>query len=107
MYEFNGFHIQNHMMEAIKSYVEHGTRPGDFLTAVICNDLSEAMQRADEKNMRNLPAFVAYFYMEVPLAICGTKEKMDFWIKLKQEEREKQNADKERSKDEDAPRSET
>lgn len=106
MYTFNEFYIQDHMMEGIKRYVEDGIRPGDFLTAIICNDLTNSVWRADETNMRNIPAFVEYFYNRVPLSIWKSKENMEAWIELKQEEREKQNADKERSKDEDAPRSE-
>lgn len=91
MYTFNEFYIQDHMMEAIKRYVEDGIKPGDFLTAVICNDLKEAVWRADEKNMKNLLAFVAYFYNEVTATIWGNEEMMKDWIELKQKEREEEN----------------
>lgn len=103
MYTFNEFYIQDHMMEAIKRYVEDGIKPGDFLQAIICNDLKETIWRADEKNQKNLTAFVAYFYNEVPASIYGTKEKMETWINFKQEEREKRDADEKRSQDENAP----
>lgn len=107
MYKFDEFYIQDHMMEGIKRYVEDGIKPGDFLQAVICNNLSKAVWRADKKNMKNLIAFVAYFYNEVPSTIHGSKENMEAWIELKREEREKQNASKERSQDEHGSRSET
>ena len=104
MYIAGEFYIPYRMMGGIFRYIEHGIRPGDFLQAVICNSLSDATITADDENLRNLPAFGYYFYMEVPTALRG-KENMEAWIKIKREEREeKENADKERSQDEDAPR---
>ena len=70
------------MMRAIHDYVNHGLRPGDFLSAVIRNDLKEAVARADSENLRNLPAFVAYFYNEVPAICWGSSEAMDQWIEM-------------------------
>jgi len=79
-YRFQEFSISPRMMGAIKRYIEHGLEPGGFLTAVICNDLRESVGRADEENMRNLPAFVAYFYNEAPSTCWGSHEKMVAWM---------------------------
>ena len=68
------------MMPGIKRYIEHGIKPGDFLTAVISNDLREACGRADEENLANLPAFVGYFYNEAPSMCCGSPEEMNGWL---------------------------
>lgn len=106
MYHTGEFYIPDRMMGGILRYIEHGVRPGDFLQAVICDSLSDATITADDENLRNLPAFGYYFYMEVPTGLRG-KENMEAWIKVKQEKREeKENADKERSQDEHAPRQE-
>ena len=79
-YRFQNFYIPLHMMGAIERYVNQGIPPGDFLTAVICNDLFGAVGRADEENMANLPAYVSYFYNEVPNGCCGSKERMAAWV---------------------------
>jgi len=79
-YEFKGFYIPDRMMGAVRRYIDDRRHPGDFLTAVICNDLSEAVSRADDENMRNLPAYVGYFYNEAPSQCWGNKGKMDEWL---------------------------
>ncbi len=78
-YTFRNFYIPERMMPALKNYTEHGEIPGDFLQAVISNDLSGAVGRADEENLANLPAFVAYLYNEVPAGAWGSREKMYKW----------------------------
>ena len=78
-YRFQGFYIPPRMMGAIERYVDHGISPGDFLTAVICNDLAGAVGRADEENMANLPAYVSYFYNEVSGECWGSIKKMVAW----------------------------
>ena len=80
-YEFNQFYIPERMMPGIRLYVEHGLQPGSFLSAIIQNNLSEAVGRADTENLKNIPAFVAYFYNECPNDCWGSPEKMKSWMK--------------------------
>ena len=87
-YFFQEFYIPRRMEGGICRYVEYGIEPGDFLTAIIRNDLKEAVGRADEENMRNLPAYVAYFYNEVPSPAWGSKEKMEAWMETRQATRD-------------------
>ncbi len=82
VYTFRDFYIPAYMMGGIQRYINNGIPPGDFLTAVICNDLMEAVARADDTNIRNLPAYVAYFYNEAPSLCWGSKEKFDKWYGL-------------------------
>ena len=86
--------LPNHMVLGVKGYIEDGTPPGDFLTAVICNDLTEAFARADETNIARMFDIVSFFYSEAPLACWKTKEKMDFWIKAHREAKERQGKQK-------------
>lgn len=79
-YRFQGFFIPDHMMGGLERYINHGVEPGDFLTAVIENDLAEAVGRADAENMHNLPAYVGYLYNEAPSQCWGSPEKMKAWI---------------------------
>ena len=80
IYRFREFYIPARMMEGLKRYIENKVPPGDFLSAVICNDLKEAIGRADDENLRNLPAYVAYLYNEAPSSCWGSKKKMDKWL---------------------------
>ena len=69
-----------HMREAAKRYIERGARPGHFRTAVICNNLSEAMGRADDTNRDRLFDIVSFFYNEAPSPCWGSPEKMKAWM---------------------------
>lgn len=59
-YTFRHYTIRENMMESLTRYITCGCPVGDFLTAVLANDLAEAVGRADDENMANLPAYVAY-----------------------------------------------
>lgn len=82
-YEFREFNIPAHMLEVIERYVEHGTIPGDFIQAVICNNLHDALSLADDDSLRNILAYVGYFYNEAPGACWGSKKKMKEWHESK------------------------
>ena len=79
-YKFREFYIPERMMPGIERYVQDRVMPGSFLQAVISNDLRLACANADEENLRNLPAYVAYFYNETPSGCWGSQEKMFYWI---------------------------
>ena len=59
---------------------KHDIADGDFLYAAICNDFMELRGRADDDNLRNLPALAAFLYNEVPMALRGA-EKYAAWVK--------------------------
>ena len=77
------FRIPERMAPGIRRYVEEGVKPGDFLCAVIAHDLFEAVGRADDENLENLPAYVAWFYNEAPGNCHGSHEVMLAWIAAK------------------------
>lgn len=54
---------------------------GDFLRAVLSNDLTEAMGRADAYNRITLPAIVGLCYNELPSECWGSAEKVRVWAK--------------------------
>ena len=76
--------IPKYMREGIERYVNHGIPPGSFLTAIICNDLSEAVANADVLNMGLIPVYTAWFYNEAPSTCWGSLEKMNAWMHYKQ-----------------------
>ena len=78
-YKFREWKISAHMMHSIELYLEQGIPPGHFLSAVICNDLMKACRYADDINIRNLPAYAAYFFNEVPTNAWGAAERFESW----------------------------
>ena len=80
VYKFREFVISEVMFAAIRRYVDEGIAPGHFLTAVIDNDLKGAVSRADDDNLANLPAFVAYFYNEAPGGCWGSSQARLAWL---------------------------
>ena len=92
MYEFREFYIPDRMMDGINRYIEHGTKPGSFLEAIITNDLGSAVANADDENIGNIPAYVAYFYNHTPQNCWGNAEKMHNWMDSKwAEQHDKEN----------------
>lgn len=87
-YRFRNFAIPAHMLESLTRYIRHGLPVGDFLTAVLSNDLSEACGRADDNNLANLPAYAAYLYNEAPSPCHGSRAKVDAWLAKFAAERE-------------------
>ena len=86
-YTFREFYIPERMMGGLTRYIEEGIEPGHFLAAVICNDLREAVGRADDENIRNIPAYLGYLYNKAPSGCWGSKTNFVNWLKMKAEER--------------------
>jgi len=87
-FTFFGMTIPEHMHGPVRDYIEHGAPPGNFLEAILENNLTEAVGRADTENMRNIPALVAYLYNEAPAPCWGSPENVGAWLRMKAEERE-------------------
>lgn len=94
LYVVGKFYIPNRMMEGINRYVNEGIKPGSFLTAIIRNDLTEAVDQADDNNLSNIPAFVSYFYNETPSTCWGSFDKMNGWMQAKREEKLNESSNK-------------
>ena len=65
------------VIDGLIRYVEHRLQPGDFLYAVLTNDLYEAVGRADFRNALGLSWLVGLIYNCVPSGLWGSKEKVD------------------------------
>jgi hypothetical protein len=74
--------IPERMRGGIERYISHGITPGDFLTAVIRNDLKEACGRADDENRYLLWDYVKFFYNEAPSECWGSEAKMSAWTAM-------------------------
>ena len=69
-----------HMRGGIQRYIEEGVPPGDFLTAVLSNDLKESFARADDKNIAAMFEWVSFLYNYAPIYCHGSKDKVEKWI---------------------------
>lgn len=87
MYTYRDFYIPPRMMSGLENWVLYGVKPGDFLTAVLENNLINAVSRADSENLKNLPAYAIYCYNELPQGAWGSKAKVDQWEATKIAER--------------------
>lgn len=72
--------IEPRFRESIDLFVSHGYLPGNFLAAVMANDLKESIARADEAALANLPHIVAYLYNEVPASAWGSYATLAAWF---------------------------
>ena len=72
--------LPEHIRRGVKNYIERGIIPGDFLQAVICNNLKESFNRADDINITRMLDIVDFFYNEAPFLCWGSEEKMYKWI---------------------------
>lgn len=82
------YQIPEHMHDGAVMYVLHGVPPGNFLTAVLENDLHEAVARADAENQRQLVQWVKWFYNEAPGACWGSPEHLQAWCERHAKDRE-------------------
>lgn len=71
--------IPAYMQPALISWVNHGVRPGSFLTAVLENNLMEAVGRADNTNALHLKDYAAFLYNAAPSDCHGSTQKVDAW----------------------------
>ena len=71
--------VRPEILAAIDRWVEYGIQPGDFLTAVLENNLREAFGRADYGNRLTLYDIVGYCHNEIPGQCWGSPEKCKAW----------------------------
>jgi hypothetical protein len=69
------------LMGSLRRYIEHRIPPGDFLLAVLRNDLREACARADEDSQRAIFHVVGWLYNEAPYGCWGSTERVEEWLR--------------------------
>lgn len=79
-YQFHKWVIPDYMLAGLERYVDEHCGVGHFLTAVLENNLKEAVNRADDHNLDNLPAYVHYLYNEVVARCWGSPERVKKWL---------------------------
>lgn len=72
-------HGVGHAGKSLWRWIERGTDPGHFLAAVLCNDLTKAVSRADGRNVELIPNYVRLLYNHVPADCWGSEQKFHKW----------------------------
>jgi len=71
--------VPEHTAASLALYYVAGVEPGGFLTAVLSNDLSESLGRADEENRVHLFETVSFIYNRLAGLSWGSADKMKCW----------------------------
>jgi hypothetical protein len=75
--------IPESTIRTINDYLEHGYETGDFVRAVLENNLKLAFGYADRWNKAALEEIVKYCYNCIPHSCWGSKEIVNDWIASK------------------------
>ena len=75
------------LRDGMQRYLENGIMPGHFLTAVLENNLFDAVMRADSTNLSLMPDIVKWIYNEVPWEAHGSERIVKAWVSKSVEER--------------------
>lgn len=67
-------------LETLKNYIRYRYPPGGFTTAVLENDLKEAVSRADDYNISAIPAIVSWLYNKAPGECWGSPKRVKDWL---------------------------
>ena len=68
-----------YMVESIKMWLEHKITPGSFLTAVLENDFSQAVVKADSINSKYLREWAIFMINHMPPDSWGSIHAVNNW----------------------------
>ena len=71
------------MIGSLNRYRDDHVELGGFLTAVLRNDLLDAVCRADPSSLGNIKAIVQHCQWELPGDSWGSPEAVKAWLKLR------------------------
>ena len=66
--------------EGLDLYIREHRPIGDFLTALLSNDLRETFARADSTNKPAIEQYVRFLYQYAPAGTWGSRENVKAWI---------------------------
>lgn len=77
---YNPRWIKPQTMAELNRYVFDRLPPGDFVYAILTNDLKGAFALADDENLSALPAIVSFMYNHMPGTCKGSQEQVRKWL---------------------------
>ncbi len=71
--------VPPHLRGGMREYIQRGHVPGDFLQALIANDLNDALIRGDEISLAVLRVLTAWLYNDAPGGSWGSRGILNAW----------------------------
>jgi len=71
--------IPAYMHAGLLRWILYGIPPGDFLTALLSNDLRRTFEKADDTNVRCIQNYLIFLYNDAPSGCWGSKENFKSW----------------------------
>ncbi len=72
--------LPEHLRGGFQRYIENHVEPGQFIRAVLENNLMEAFGRADAICLASMFQIVGFVYNEMPGVSHGSPEKVTAWL---------------------------
>ncbi len=67
-------------LEDLQAYVSRGRPCGNFLKAVLSNNLFDAIAHGDDRNRAALEAIVRFIYNDTPAGCWGSEGTYQAWV---------------------------
>ena len=77
--------IPEHMRGGVRRYLEEGIEPGSFLLSLLENNFIRVCRQADATNRELLFVWAEFLWWEMPGGSWGSPEKVEAWMKSRQE----------------------
>lgn len=71
--------VPRHIHRGLCLWICAGIEPGDFLQALLKNDLKETFARADDINKHAVLSIVTYMYNYAPIGAWGGEKRYEEW----------------------------
>lgn len=71
--------VPGHLLQALVHWGQKECFTGDFLAAVLSNDLMDAVGRADENSLAAIRYITMFVYNELPRDCHGSKARVKQW----------------------------
>ncbi len=79
--------IPEHLREPLGRFLVHGLHPGDFLKAVISNNLKQAVASGNDASLAGLRPLVMFMLNHAPAYAFGYSGAYQIWVGMTQSER--------------------
>lgn len=78
--DYSHHDVPEHTQEALNNYFFHGYEPGNFVTAVLCNDLMRATNSCDHINKKYLTDIAKWVMHNAPNMSWGSRQMVQDWL---------------------------
>lgn len=73
--------VPAHLVPGLRRFIDEGQLPGDFLRAVLENDLKATVARADPESLAGLRPLLVFMHCVLPAGCWGSPLRVSQWAK--------------------------